>query len=209
MSKKNEVLTNASSGRLIDIKTIAKIGILSAIAALLMLLEFPLVFVPGFYKLDFSEVMVLLGAFSMGPVVGIIIEAIKIVLNFALDGTTTAGVGEMANFIIGCSFVVPAALIYKRHKTRKGAVIGMIVGIIVNTIIAAFMNYYILIPVYSVVYGMPLDVIIGMGTKVNPNITNLNQLILFATIPFNLLKGTVASAITFLSYKRVSKLLHS
>ncbi len=188
-------------------KTIAKIGILSALAALLMLLEFPLLFIaPFFYKLDFSEVMVLLGAFSMGPAAGIAIEAIKILLNFALDGTMTAGIGELANFIIGCSFVVPAAIIYQRNKTKKNAIIGMMIGSISMTIVGALMNYYVLIPAYSAV--MSLDKIIAAGTEINPAITNLESLILLATTPFNFIKAVASSVIAFLLYKRVSGLLH-
>ncbi|MBP7176718.1 MAG: ECF transporter S component [Thermoclostridium sp.] len=199
--------TTVNPKRAFNTKNIAKIGVLSALAALLMLLEFPLFFAPFFYKLDFSEVMVLLGAFSMGPVAGIIIEAIKILLNFAFDGTTTAGVGELANFIIGCSFIVPAAVIYQRNKTKKGAIVGMIAGTISMAIIGAVMNYYVIIPAYSII--MPLDKIIALGTEVNPAIVSLESLILLATTPFNLLKGVLTSIIAFLLYKRVSSLLHS
>jgi len=199
--QKNEIKT-------VDAKTIAKIGILSATASLLMLLEFPLFFAPSFYELDFSEVSVLLGAFALGPVSGVLIEAIKIILNFFLNGTDTAGIGEISNFIIGCSFILPAAIIYKIKKTRKNAIIGIITGIISLTVVGAVMNLYVLIPVYSKVYGIPLEVIIGMGTKVNPAITNLNQLILFATVPFNLLKGILSGLITIILYKKLSGLLH-
>lgn len=199
--QKNEIKT-------VDAKTIAKIGILSATASLLMLLEFPLFFAPSFYELDFSEVIVLLGAFALGPVSGVLIEAIKIILNFFLNGTDTAGIGEISNFIIGCSFILPAAIIYKIKKTRKNAIIGIITGIISLTVVGAVMNLYVLIPVYSKVYGIPLEVIIGMGTKVNPAITNLNQLILFATVPFNLLKGILSGLITIILYKKLSGLLH-
>lgn len=199
--------TTTNSKRVFSTKAIAKIGTLSALAAFLMLLDFPLFFAPFFYKLDFSEVMVLLGAFSMGPVAGIIIEAIKILLNFALNGTDTAGIGELSNFLIGCSFIIPAAIFYKRNKTRKSAIIGMVAGTIAMTITGAIMNYYVLIPVYS--KFMPLDEIIALGTKVNPAITSLESLILLATTPFNLLKGIASSAIAFLLYKRVSGLLHS
>lgn len=202
--------TTTNSKRVFSTKAIAKIGTLSALAALLMLLEFPLVFLaPDFYKLDFSEVMVLLGAFSMGPVAGIVIEAIKILLNFALNGTITAGIGELANFIIGCSFVVPAAIIYQRNKTKKSAILGMIAGTIAMTIIGAIMNYYVLIPVYTKFMHIPLDAIIAKGAEVNSAITSVENLILLATTPFNLLKGIASSIITFLLYKRVSGLLHS
>lgn len=204
----NVVSQPAKQKKTFAVKEIAKIGILSAVAALLMLLELPLFFVPGFYKLDFSEVMVLLGAFSMGPVAGIVIEGVKILLNFALDGSTTAGIGELANFLIGCSLIVPAAIVYKRKKTRKNAMIGLITGIVLMATVSAILNYYVLIPVYSFAYELPLEKIIGMGTKINPAIQNLKQFVLYATIPFNLVKGILSGALTLLIYKKVSTLLH-
>ena len=107
------------------IRNMVQIGMLAAVATVLMLFEFPLWFAPSFYQLDFSEVAVLIGAFSMGPAAGVVIEALKILLNFLINGTITAGVGELANFIIGCGLIVPAALIYKRHKTKKNAMLGL------------------------------------------------------------------------------------
>lgn len=192
----------------IDVKIIAKIGILSATASLLMILDFPLFFAPSFYKLDFSEVIVLLGAFALGPVAGVLIEAMKILLNFFLNGTDTMGIGEISNLLIGCSFILPAAIIYKIRKTRKNAIIGIIAGIVSMAVIGALMNIYVLIPTYSAVYRIPVETIIKMGTKINPAITNLNQLILFATTPFNLLKGILSGLITMILYKKLSGLLH-
>ena len=109
-------------------KVIAKVGVLAAVASVLMLLEFPLWFAPNFYELDFSEVPVLLGTFALGPGAGAMIELIKILINFVLNGTDTGGIGEFANFLIGCSFIVPAGFIYKKHKTFKTAIFGLIVG---------------------------------------------------------------------------------
>lgn len=206
--RKETAERNINQRKTFDISVIAKTGILSAVATLLMLMDFPLFFAPSFYKLDFSEVIVLLGAFSMGPVAGIVIEAMKILLNFLLNGTDTAGVGEIANFLIGCSFIVPASLIYLRNKSRKNAIFGMITGIISMTLVGALINIYVLIPVYSAVYGLPVDVIVAKGTKINPAINSLNTLVLFATVPFNIVKGLISSIITFLLYKKVSGLLH-
>lgn len=206
--RKETAERNINQRKTFNTGVIAKTGILSAVATLLMLLDFPLFFAPSFYRLDFSEVIVLLGAFSMGPVVGIVIEAMKILLNFLLNGTDTAGVGEIANFLIGCSFIVPASLIYLKNKSRKNAIFGMIAGIISMTVVGALINIYVLIPVYSVVYGLPVDTIVAMGTKINPSINSLNTLVLFATVPFNIVKGFISSLITFLLYKKVSTLLH-
>ncbi|AGC67313.1 riboflavin transporter RibU [Thermoclostridium stercorarium subsp. stercorarium DSM 8532] len=192
----------------IETFTIVKISILAATAALLMLFEIPVFFTPGFYKLDFSEVAVLLGAFSMGPVAGIVIEAVKILLNFVIDGSMTAGIGELANFLMGCSFVVPAAVIYKRNKTRKGAIMGLTAGTVVMVIFSAFMNLYVLLPVYAAAFKMPIDAIVQMGTKVNSAIKDIYTLVLFATVPFNILKGFLSSLITVLIYKKLSPVLH-
>ncbi len=208
LTKKSDFATTGNMKSRFSTKTIAKIGILAAVATVLMLLEIPVFFVPGFYKLDFSEVPVLLGAFSMGPVAGILIEAVKVTLNLVIEGTLTAGVGDIANFLIGCSFIVPAAIIYKREKTQKNAVKGLIVGVFVKTIFAAVMNLYVLLPVYSMAFGLPLDSIIQMGTALNSSITSLTTFVLFATVPFNLLKSFLSSLITFLIYKKLSGFLH-
>ncbi len=194
--------------KLMTTKNMAKMGILGAVAGLLMLLEIPLPFAPSFYEVDLSEVAVLLGAFAMGPVAGIIIEAIKILINFIITGTATAGVGEIANFIIGCCFVIPAGLIYRKNKNVKNALIGMLAGIVSMTIVGAVLNYFILIPFYAKAFGMPIEAIISMGTKVNPKIDSLWDLILLANVPFNIIKGVLSSFFTFVLYKRLSPILH-
>lgn len=188
---------------------ITKIGILSAIAVVLMLFDVALPFAPSFYKIDLSEVVVLLGSFSMGPVAGIIIEALKILLNLLINGTDTAAIGELANFLIGVSLILPASLIYHRRKSFKTAIVGMAVGTICMTIFGSAMNYFVLIPVYSYFYGMPLEALINMGTALNSNITDLKTLVLFAAVPFNLLKGVISSAIVLLTYKKLSPILHN
>lgn len=201
--KKEMVLEKKTS-----VKVLTKIGVLSAIAGLLMLIEFPLWFAPPFYKLDLSEVAILLGGFALGPIVGATIEFIKILLNFVMNGTTTGGVGELANFLIGCGMVMPAAYIYKINKTMKSAILGLAVGTIVMSLVGGVLNAYVLIPTYAKVFGMPLDKIIAMGTVLNSSITNLSTFVLYAVIPFNIVKGIIVSAITVLIYKRVSPILH-
>lgn len=192
----------------INLKYIAKIGVLSAVAAVLMLFELPLWFAPPFYKLDFSEIPILIGSFALGPLAGVIMELLKNLINLLLDGTTTAFVGEFANFVTGCAFVLPAALIYKHHKSLKTAILGMLTGTASLIFVGALMNYFILIPTFSKLYELPLEVIVAMGTKVNASITDLKTLVVFAVMPFNLLKAVACSAVTLLLYKRVSKILH-
>lgn len=187
---------------------IAKVAMLAVIASLLTLLDFPLPFAPSFYKLDFSELAVLLAGFSLGPIAGVLTELIKILLNLLMNGTATAFVGETANFAIGVAFVLPASIIYKRKKTFKRAVIGLAVGTATLTLAGALLNYFVLIPAYEKFMNFPLDAIIGMGTKINPAINSLRTLILFATVPFNLIKGVADSLLTMLVYKRLSPILH-
>ena len=196
------------SSSLFSVRNIAQIGVLSAIAFVLMAIEFPLWFAPSFYKLDFSELPVLVGAFAMGPAAGMMIEFIKVILYFFIHGSSTAGVGDLANFIFGCCLVVPAAIIYKRSKTKKHALAGMAVGTVLMAAVGGIVNAYVLLPLYANVFHMPLQAIVGMGTKINPAVNSVSSFILLAVVPFNLLKGIVVSAITFLLYKHVSPILH-
>ena len=184
-----------------------KIAMLSAVSALLMYVDIPLWFAPPFYKIDLSEVAVMIGAFALGPVAGVFIELFKIVLILLIKGTTTGFVGEAANFIIGCSFVLPAAIIYQKCKTKKSAIIGMAIGTAVMTAIGCVINAFVLIPAYAAAFKMPLDAIIALGTKVNSGINSLATLVLFATAPFNILKGILVGIITCLLYKRVRFIL--
>ena len=187
---------------------IIKIAILAAIASVIMLFEFPLWFAPGFYKLDLSETVILMGSFAMGPVAGVLIELLKNLLNILINGTTTAYVGEFANFVTGCAFVLPAALIYKYKKTFKGALCGMIVGTLSLAAVGALINYFVLIPAFSKLYKLPIDNIIEMGSKVNPLVGDLKTLVVFAVAPFNIVKGVICSILSMKLYKRQSNILH-
>ena len=193
----------------VNIRTIVQIGMLSAIATVLMLFEIPLPFMaPSFYELDFSEVPVLIGCFAMGPVAGILIELVKILLNLVINGTITAGVGEAANFLIGCAFILPAGMIYKHRKSRKTAIIGMAAGTVTMTVLGCFLNAYVLLPAYASAFGWPLTSIIEMGSAINPVVKSLPAFVILMVAPFNILKGVVVSLITFLLYKYISPILH-
>jgi riboflavin transporter FmnP len=191
-----------------SVQWLVKVAVLGALATVLMLVEFPIMFLaPNFYKLDFSEIPVVVGAFALGPMAGVAIEAIKVFLNFAVEGTQTAGVGEIANFLIGCAYVVPAAIFYTLRKSRKSAVLGMAVGTLSVAAVGAVLNAYVLLPAYAYAFQAPIEAFIAMGTAVNPAITDLTTFILFAVVPFNLVKGLMISVIVFVIYKRVSPLL--
>ena len=190
------------------LRTTVQIGMLGAVSAVLMLLSFPVPFlVPPFVKMDFSELPVLIGAFAMGPVAGVFIELIKSLLNLVLNGSTTGGIGELSNFVIGCAFVVPAGLIYRRNKTKKSALIGMGCGTVFMAALGCLSNAFVMFPLYSTVMGIPMEQFVAMGTAINSAVDNLFTFIILCMAPFNLMKGIVISLITFLLYKRLRVLL--
>lgn len=186
------------------VRNVVQIGMLSAIAIILMQFEVPLPFAPPFYKIDFSEIPVLVGCFVMGPLAGAVVELIKVILNMVISGTTTGGVGDIANFLIGCAMCIPAGMIYKKYHTKKSALVGMTVGTIFMTAIGCLLNAYVLLPVYAKVFELPMDALIEMGTAVNPSITGVSTFVILAVAPFNLLKGVLVSLIVFLTYKKIS-----
>ncbi len=193
--------------RLSSAKSVAFIAVFGAFAAVLMFFEVPLFFAPSFYEIDFSEVPVLICTFYLGPVAGVVCEFVKIFLKLLLKGTSTAYVGDFANFALGCTLVLPASIAYHCKKSKKSAVIGLIIGTVCMTIFGSFFNAFFLIPKYVQLYNIPLEAIIGMGTAVNPSITSVYTLVLFAVVPFNILKGVLVSILTLLLYKRVERLL--
>jgi riboflavin transporter FmnP len=195
-----------------DIRKLVIISMLGAIAFVLMLLEFPLWFVPSFYELDLSEVAVLISGFSFGPLAAVMTETIKIILNLIFTGSITMGVGELANLLIGLSFVVPASYIYKMHKTRKNAVIGLVVGTLSMATIGALFNAFLLLPAYAYFMSTPdvtytVSDFVYLGTLVNPLVTNLFSFIMFAVVPFNIVKGILTGTVVVLIYKRISMLI--
>lgn len=188
-------------------RTITFVAMFSAVAGVLMTLEIPLFFAPSFYQIDFSEVPVLICAFYMGPVCGVVCELLKVVIKLMLKGTSTAFVGDFANFSVSCAMVLPAAIFYHAGKTKKRAAKSLILGTVCMTVFGSLFNAYYLIPKFSEMFGLPLTQIVAMGTAVNPLIHDLGTLVLFAVVPFNLVKAVLVSLVTFLLYKRVWRLL--
>lgn len=191
-------------------RTLTQIAMLGAVAGVLMNFEFPIPFLaPSFYQLDFSEIPVLIGSFAMGPVAGVVIELVKILVHLVTKGTMTAGVGDVANFIFGCAFVIPAGLIYRfRHiKSRKHAVEGMAAGTVLTTAAACLMNAFVLLPAYGKAFGMPVEAFVEMGAAVNPSVNSLLGFVAMIIVPFNLFKYTLTSMIVFFIYKRIRVIL--
>ena len=187
-------------------RRICIIAICGAIAAVLHMLDFPLLFLaPEFYKLDFSELPVMLCGFYLGPSAAVFCEVVKILLKLLLKGTSTAYVGDFANFVVGCSLVLPAVIIYHTKKSRNSALIGCAVGTLVLTIIGSLFNAVYLLPKFSQLYGIPMDAIIGMGTMINGGITNVTSFVTLAVAPLNLIKGAMISILTVLLYKKVAR----
>lgn len=188
-------------------RRVAIVGMFSAISAVLMLFELPLWFAPSFYELDFSEIPVMICAFSMGPVAGVTAELCKVLLKLVIKGTSTAFVGDFANFVVGCTLVLPASILYYLKKSKKMAIVGLAVGTVIMTIFGSSFNALYLIPKFSQLFGAPMEAIIGMGSAVNSRIHSVWTLVLFAVVPFNILKGLIVSVVTVLLYKHISPLL--
>lgn len=184
---------------------IAVTAMLSAAATVLMALDFPIPFlIPPFVKMDFSELPALLAAFSLGPVSGVIVCLVKNLINLTMS--STQGVGELCNFLLGVCFVIPAGVIYQRKKTRKSALIGALAGAAVMAVCSVPVNYFVSYPFYT--SFMPLDTIIGMYQKILPSANGLLGCLIIFNAPFTLLKGLLDTALCFLIYKPLSPLLH-
>jgi len=187
-------------------RRVSIIGICAAIATVLHILDFPLLFIaPEFYKLDFSELPVLLCGFFLGPSATVACEGIKILLKLLLKGTSTAFVGDFANFFVGCSLVLPATIFYHLHKNKHSAIIGLIIGSICITVFGSAFNAIYLLPKFAQLYGIPLDAIIGMGAKIHGQINSVSSFVFFCVAPLNLLKAVMVSVLTMLLYKRVAR----
>ncbi|MEG1256786.1 ECF transporter S component [Clostridium sp.] len=190
-----------------NVNKLVKISLLVAMAFVLMLFEFPIPGLPPFLKLDFSDLPALIGGFALGPIAGVMVEGGKVVLNLVFSGSITGGVGEFANFLVGGTFVYVASFIYHRNKTKKSAVIGLILGTITMTVVGAVFNYYILLPLYGTIMG-GMSNLIGASAEGNASINSLAGIIVLGITPFNILKGVLVSVVTFVSYKRISPLIN-
>lgn len=187
-------------------RRVSIIGISAAIAAVLHMLDFPLLFLaPEFYKLDFSELPVLLAGFYLGPSASVVCEGIKIVLKLLLKGTTTAFVGDFANFVTGCAFVLPATVWYHAHKGKNNAVIGLVLGTLTITVFGTAFNAIYLLPKFSQLFGLPLDTIVAMGTAIRGGVKDVTTFVILCVAPLNLVKGISVSVLTMLLYKRVAR----
>ncbi|MCG0276348.1 MAG: ECF transporter S component [Thermosediminibacteraceae bacterium] len=191
-----------------ETKNLTKVAVLGVIAFFIMTyLEFPLPMFPSFLKIDLSDLPALLAGFGIGPWAAVLVEVIKNILH-GIFKNQTAFVGEIANFLTGILFVVPASMVYAMKKTKTNAVIGMALGTLVMAAGMALANYYIFLPLYAKIFNLPLEAIVSMGTSVNSKVIDLKTLVIYSIVPFNIIKGIMLMVITLLIYKKVSPLLH-
>ena len=184
-------------------RNLAGTAMLAAVATVLMFLSFPVPLMPSFIKLDFSELPALIGAFAYGPLSGAAVCLVKNLVN--LMRTSTGGVGELSNFLLGVCFVVPAGLIYKARRDRLGALIGALVGAACMAVLGIFTNYYIVYPVYAAF--MPMDVILNMYRAINPRVETLWDALTWFNAPFTFVKGMCSVVMAFIVYKPLSPFL--
>ena len=201
-------MTNAVSAKVnkkVGARELAATAMLSAVAFVLMFLDFPIPFlIPNFVKMDFSELPALLAAFSLGPVYGVMVCLVKNIIHLAI--TTTAGAGELCNFMLGACFVFPAGLLYHKFKSRKGALVGTLVGAVIMGLLSIPLNYYITYPIYA--NFMPIEAIMGLYQQIRPSVNGLLECLIVFNAPFTLVKGLLTAALCFLIYKPLSPLLH-
>lgn len=187
------------------VKKMAIIGIMGGIGMILMMIRFPLPFMPPFMDFDPSGLIEIIGGFMLGPMAAVFIILVKLLLKLVIMGSTSMLTGEIQNFILSCAYVLPAVFIYRRKKTKKHAVEGMVLGTVVCAAVAVFTNLYIIIPFYVNLFGMSMDSIIEMCSKVNPLMKDALTLALFGVVPFNLIKNGITSLLALIIYKKLSR----
>ena len=200
---------NGDKEKIFSTRKVAMIGMFSAVAVILHLFDFPLPFAPGFYKLDFSELPILVGSFAFGPAAGVMMEFVKILLKLCIKGTSTAFVGDLANFVVGCSFILPASAVYAFHKSRKSAIAACITGTLVMTVFGTAFNAVYLLPAFSKLYNIPMEEILKAGADLNPLVTegSIVSFVAACVAPLNLIKGGAVSLVTMFIYKLLSPII--
>ena len=184
-------------------QTLCFIGLFGALSTVLMMFKIPLFFAPAFMKLDLAELPAILGSFMFGPVAGVCIVFIKLLLNLLMNGTDSMYVGELSNLLLSSCYVLCASLIYSRHKTKKRAAIALIISVVVTSIVAVISNAFFIFPAYAVVYGLEMDTLVSMAGAVNPLVRDTFTMMLWSVFPFNVVKLALVSVLTFLVYKKL------
>ena len=203
MDTNSTITGRTTTNSISSVRYMSVTAMLSAVAFILMFLDFSVPFMPAFIKMDLSELPALIGAFSMGPECGILICLIKNVLHLFI--TTTGGVGELSNFLLGVAFVLPAGLIYRHKKSRRSALIGSLLGAVIMGVFSVVSNYFLVYPVY---YNfMPEEAVLGAYQVIVPSVKSILQCLVCFNMPFTIVKGLFSVVITFLVYKHISPIL--
>ena len=188
-------------------RTIVMAALLGAVSAILMVLDFNVPLAPGFIKFDFSDFPILIGGFVYGPATGVLIAFLKIIINLLFKPTTTMYVGELSNFLLSVCYMGVACIFYRKHRTKKGAALGMLLSTVVTSIFSIFSNIMVIFPLYAKLFGMSMGQIVQMVAAVNPLVKDITTMVIASLLPFNLFKYGIISVITFISYKKLSVIL--
>lgn len=179
------------------------VGLFGALSAILMMFKIPLFFAPAFMKLDFAELPCILGGFMFGPIPGIAIVCVKLLLNILINGSDSMYVGEISNLLLSSTYVLTASLLYRGHKTKKRAATALVISIVVTSVVSVLSNTFFTFPAYATVYGMSMESIVGMAGAINPLVKDVTTMMIFSVFPFNIVKFGIVSLITFLVYKKL------
>jgi riboflavin transporter FmnP len=179
-------------------------AVMGAVAFVLIFINFGVPFLSPVAEFDLSALPELIGGFILGPVGAVMIIVVKLGLKLAIQGTESMFTGEIQNFLLSVAYVLPAVLYYRRHRTKKGAAVGLALGAVISVIVAVFTNLYIIFPFYIKLYGMNWDSIVAMFSAVNPWIKNIPTMVAFSVIPFNLISRTITAVLAFITYKKLS-----
>lgn len=188
----------------ISTRKLAMTAVMAAAASVLMFISFKLPFMPSFISLDFSDLPALIASFTLGPVCGMSVCFVKNLV--AVTQSMTGGVGELSNFLISSAFVVPAGLIYRRHRTFAGAAVGSVLGAVFMAVLGLFTNYYIVYPIYTNI--MSMEAIMGMYRVINPNVDTLWQALLMFNLPFTFCKGMISAVVTLAVYRKLEPVIN-
>lgn len=179
------------------------VGLFGALSAILMMFKIPLFFAPAFMKLDFAELPCILGGFMFGPLPGIAIVCVKLLLNVLINGSDSMYVGEISNLLLSSTYVLTASLLYRGHKTKKRAASALVVSVLVTSVVSVLSNTFFTFPAYATVYGLSMESIVGMAGAINPLVKDVPTMMIFSVFPFNIVKFGIVSLITFLVYKKL------
>ena len=188
-----------------NLRRMTMAAMMGTIAFLLIFINFGVPFLSPVAEFDLSALPELIGGFILGPVGAVMIIVVKLGLKLAIQGTESMFTGEIQNFLLSVAYVLPAVLYYRRHRTKKGAAVGLALGAVISVIVAVFTNLYIIFPFYIKLYGMDWQGIVDICSKMNPWIKDIPTMVAFSIVPFNIVSTAISSVITILVYKKISK----